>query len=123
MSFRTRWTIYEYVRNSIWIVPALFAVAAIAAGSFFPDIDESAVSEADAVVELTPETARGVLGSLAGGMITFTGFVFSILLLAVQFGSSQFSPRMLRRFLRDRTTKVALGMFIATFIYSLLVLG
>ena len=55
-------------------------------------------------------------------MITFTGFVFSIFLLAVQFGSSQFSPRMLRRFLRDPTTKIALGMFMATFIYALLVL-
>ena len=89
----------------------------------FPDIDETATASADVVIELTPETARGLLGALAGGMITFTGFVFSILLLAVQFGSSQFSPRMLRRFLRDRTTKVALGMFMATFIYSLLVLG
>jgi len=55
-------------------------------------------------------------------MITFTGFVFSILLLAVQFGSSQFSPRMLRRFLRDPTTKFSLGVFMATFIYALLVL-
>jgi uncharacterized membrane protein len=63
-----------------------------------------------------------MLGAMAGGMITFTGFVFSILLLAVQFGSSQFSPRMLRRFLRDPTTKIALGVFIATFLYSLLVL-
>ena len=123
MSFRTRWRTREYVRNSIWIVPALFAVAAIAAGSVFPDLDMHTADETEVVVELTPETARGVLGALAGGMITFTGFVFSILLLAVQFGSSQFSPRMLRRFLRDRTTKVALGMFIATFIYSLLVLG
>ena len=123
MSFRTRWKVREYVRNSIWIVPALFAIAAIIAGSLFPDLDKHTADEAEIVVELTAETARGVLGALSGGMITFTGFVFSILLLAVQFGSSQFSPRMLRRFLRDRTTKIALGMFIATFIYSLLVLG
>jgi len=133
MSFRTRWKVREYVRNSIWIVPALFAVAAIIAGSYLPDIDEvhfvnywgnpAADEGGVGVVELTPETARAVLGTLSGGMIPFTGFVFSILLLAVQFGSSQFSPRMLRRFLRDRTTKIALGMFVATFIYSLLVLG
>ena len=122
MSFRTRWRVREYVRNSIWIVPALFATAAIVAGLVFPDLDQQTTATED-VVQLTPETARGLLGALAGGMITFTGFVFSILLLAVQFGSSQFSPRMLRRFLRDRTTKVALGMFIATFIYALLVLG
>jgi uncharacterized membrane protein len=120
MSWRTRWRVYEYVRNSIWIVPALCGAIAIAAGIVLPQIDEG--TETTIGVAFGPEAARSVLGALAGGMITFTGFVFSILLLAVQFGSSQFSPRMLRRFLRDPTTKIALGVFMATFIYSLLVL-
>jgi len=120
MSWRTRWRIYEYVRNSLWIVPALFVVLAIAMGIVIPDIDESVNTTIG--ISFGAEAARGVLGALAGGMITFTGFVFSILLLAVQFGSSQFSPRMLRRFLRDPTTKVALGIFMATFIYALTVL-
>lgn len=120
MSWRTRWRIYEYVRNSLWIVPAVFVVLAIAMGVAFPVIDE----EVDATVGIAygSDAARSVLGAVAGGMITFTGFVFSILLLAVQFGSAQFSPRMLRRFLRDPTTKLALGVFMATFIYALLVL-
>jgi uncharacterized membrane protein len=73
-------------------------------------------------IHFSPSAASSVLGSIAGGMITFTGFVFSILLLAVQFGSGQFSPRLLRRFLRDRTTKVAFGVFIATFVFALMVL-
>ena len=120
MSWRTRWRIYEYVRNSLWIVPAIFVAISIALGVGLPEIDESA--ETTLGISFGTDAARGVLGSLAGGMITFTGFVFSILLLAVQFGSSQFSPRMLRRFLRDPTTKIALGIFMATFIYSLLVL-
>ena len=120
MSWRTRWRIYEYVRNSLWIVPALFGALAIAMGIVLPDVDESVHSTIG--ISFGAEAARSVLGALAGGMITFTGFVFSILLLAVQFGSSQFSPRMLRRFLRDPTTKVSLGIFMATFIYALLVL-
>lgn len=120
MSWRTRWRIYEYVRNSIWIVPALFVAVSIALGIVVPDIDENTSTTIG--ISFGADAARGVLGALAGGMITFTGFVFSILLLAVQFGSSQFSPRMLRRFLRDPTTKIALGVFMATFIYSLLVL-
>ena len=45
MSWRTRWKVREYIRNSIWIVPALFAIAAIVAGSTFPDIDERAQTE------------------------------------------------------------------------------
>ena len=120
MSWRTRWRIYEYVRNSLWIVPAILGALAIAMGILLPDLDES-VSKTIGI-SFGSGAAQGMLGAIAGGMITFTGFVFSILLLAVQFGSSQFSPRMLRRFLRDPTTKFSLGIFMATFIYALLVL-
>ncbi len=120
MSWRTRWRIEEYVRNSIWIVPALLATLAIVLGFVLPEIDERTTSSIG--IKFGGGAAVAILGAIAGGMITFTGFVFSILLLAVQFGSSEFSPRMLRRFLRDRTTKLALGMFMATFIYALAVL-
>ena len=120
MSWRTRWLIYEYVRNSLWIVPGVLGALAIAGGIALPEIDESV--DTTIGISFGTDAARSVLGALAGGMITFTGFVFSILLLAVQFGSGQFSPRMLRRFLRDPTTKLALGIFMATFLYALTVL-
>ncbi|SDP34375.1 Uncharacterized membrane protein [Actinopolyspora xinjiangensis] len=119
-TWRTRTRIAEHLRNRIWIVPAVFAALAIAAGIAFPVVDGSTGLT---IIAFDPEAARSLLGSLAGGMITFTGFVFSILLVAVQFGSSQFSPRMLLLFLRDPVTQLALGTFIATFLYSLLVLS
>ncbi|MGH3318987.1 MAG: DUF2254 domain-containing protein [Streptosporangiaceae bacterium] len=108
------------MRNSLWIVPFVCVAVAIAIGLTFPMIDEH--TTATVGITFGADAARSVLGAIAGGMITFTGFVFSILLLAVQFGSSQFSPRMLRRFLRDPSTKAALGTFMATFIYALAVL-
>ena len=120
MSWRLRWQIYEYIRNSLWIVPGLFVAVAIAMGFVLPQLDERTSFRIG--LSFGSGAAESVLGALAGGMITFTGFVFSILLLAVQFGSSQFSPRMLRRFLRSRTTKVSLGVFMATFVYALMVL-
>jgi uncharacterized membrane protein len=120
MSWRARWQTYEYVRNSLWIVPGIFAVLAIVVGFLLPDLDQHTTTTIG--LSFGTGTAQAILGAMAGGMITFTGFVFSILLLAVQFGSSQFSPRMLRRFLRDPTTKISLGVFIATFIYALMVL-
>ena len=120
LSWRTRWRLIEYVRNSIWLVPATFSLVAIAMGFALPDWDAS--TERDVGVQYGAAASESMLGAIAGGMITFTGFVFSILLLAVQFGSSQFTPRMLRRFLRDPTTKISLGFFMATFIYALLVL-
>lgn len=120
MSWRSRWQVYEYVRNSLWIVPGLFAALAIAMGIVLPIVDERTTTTLG--LSFGAGAAQSILGAISGGMITFTGFVFSILLLAVQFGSSQFSPRMLRRFLRDPTTKVSLGVFIATFLYALMVL-
>ncbi|TQN31681.1 putative membrane protein [Haloactinospora alba] len=115
------WHTAEYVRNGIWIIPAFFVVVAIAAGTVLPIVDEKTGMTIG--ITFGPDAARGMLGSLAGGMITFTGFVFSVLLVAVQFGSSQFSPRMLVLSLRDPVTQAALGTFIATFLYSLLVLS
>jgi len=69
-----------------------------------------------------PESARQILGTISGAMITFTGLVFSITILVLQLASSQYSPRVLRNFFRDRSSKVALGLFIGTFTYSLIVL-
>ncbi len=119
-SWRTRWRIYEYVRNSLWIVPLVLVVLAVALALTLSEVDKHTSSRLG--ISFGEDAARAVLGAIASGMITFTGFVFSILLIAVQFGSSQFSPRLLRRFLRDPSTKAALGIFMATFIYALAVL-
>lgn len=116
VAWRTRWRVHEYVRHSLWIVPFVFMAVAVAMGVTFPLIDEH--TKATIGVSFGAEAARSVLGAIASGMITFTGFVFSILLLAGWFGD----PWLLQRFLRDSTTKAALGIFMATFIYALAVL-
>jgi hypothetical protein len=66
---------------------------------------------------------RGVLSALAQSIITVTGVVFSITLVALQLASQQFSPRVTRTFVRSTTTKVAFGVFSATFVTSLLSLS
>jgi uncharacterized membrane protein len=83
---------------------------------------------AEWVTELTwlysfgPEGARAVLSAIASSMITVAGLTFSITMLTLQLASSQFGPRLLRNFMRDRGNQIVLGTFIATFIYCLLVL-
>src|SRR5688572_5827070 len=74
------------------------------------------------VFEGGAEGARGVLTAIAGTMITVATTVFSITIVALQLGASQFSPRILRGFTRDRGNQLVLGTFIATFVYTLLVL-
>jgi uncharacterized membrane protein len=68
------------------------------------------------------DSARQILIALAAAMITVVGVVFSITVLALTLASTQFGPRMLRNFVRDRITQLTLGTFVATFVYAILVL-
>ena len=64
-------------------------------------------------------SASAALGALGSGMLAFTGFVTSIVLLIIQFGTSEFSPRFLGWFRTNPTLKSALSTFIATFLFAL----
>ena len=48
--------------------------------------------------------------------------MFSITIVTLTLASTQFGPRMLRNFIRDRGTQFTLGTFVATFVYATLVL-
>lgn len=110
----------EYLRLSLWVVPALGAVVAVAAGLATIELDHLTRTR----VGFTggADGARAVLSTIAAAMITFTGLVFSILIVALQLASAQFSPRVMRTFLRDRSSKIALATFVATFSYAFTVL-
>jgi uncharacterized membrane protein len=69
-----------------------------------------------------PEGARAILSAIASSMITVAGLTFSITMLTLQLASSQFGPRLLRNFMRDRGNQIVLGTYLATFVYCLLVL-
>ena len=69
-----------------------------------------------------PTSAEQILATIAASMITVTGLVFTITIVVLQLASNQFSPRVLRTFLRDRGSQIPFGVFTATFVYSLFVL-
>lgn len=51
-------------------------------------------------------------------MITVTGLVFALTIIALQIASNQYSPRLLRNFMRDRGTQFVLSVFVGAFAYS-----
>lgn len=69
-----------------------------------------------------PAAARSILSTIAGAMIGVAGTVFSITLVALTMASSQFGPRLLQNFMYDRINQIVLGSYIATFIFSIIVL-
>src|SRR5690606_1145390 len=70
-----------------------------------------------------PESALSILSSISTSMITVTGLVFSLTVVALQLASSQYTPRVVRNFTGDISTQTVFGVFVATFTYALLIMG
>jgi uncharacterized membrane protein len=116
----------EELRANLWLVPALEVVAAIALFAGTTAADRAAYHGAFAlpswVISGSADGARQILTAIAAAVITVVGVVFSIILVTLTLASTQFGPRMLRTFIRDRGTQLTLGTFVATFVYAVLVL-
>src|SRR5271165_7210504 len=65
------------------------------------------------------DDARAILGAILGAVSTVLALIFSVTLLVFSMAVSQFGPRLMPYFLRDRAMQVALGLFLATFLHSL----
>ncbi len=113
------------LRNSLWFVPAIWVIGSGVLAFVMILVDSATPSFARSFPLIFgggADGARGLLSSIASSAITVAGVTFSITIVALQLASSQFSPRVLRNFMRDRVSQVVLGSFIGTFLYSLLVL-
>lgn len=116
---------WEAVRTSYWFVPSLMALATVGVAFVTLRIDRAwphAVDGWPGVYRGSADGARVLLSTLTGAMITVTGVVFSITIVTLTLATQHFGPRLLRRFKTDVATQVVLGMFVANFLYCLLVL-
>jgi uncharacterized membrane protein len=62
------------------------------------------------------------LTSVATGMMTFTGIVLTLLLVLLEVGTSAYTPRIVSSWVKDPRIANATGVFIGTFLYSLMAL-
>src|SRR5690348_16531615 len=117
----------EVLRTSLWFVPALEVGAAIELFAGTLAVDRGAYhgdfTLPGWVISGSADAARQILTTIAAAIITVVGVVFSIILVTLTLASTQFGPRMLRNFIRDRSTQLTLGTFVATFVYAVLVLA
>jgi uncharacterized membrane protein len=112
----------ELRRESLWFWPAVAAIAAWVGGDLAAR-DLHTFTFHQGLFPTNLDDARTLLATIAAALLTFTGVVFSITLVALQMASTQYSPRVLRTFVRKPVTKLALATFIATFVYSLTLLA
>lgn len=114
----------QHLRSSLWFLPAVFAAGAFVLAGLTLAIDRQLSLERLGSLQFggSAEGARSVLATIAQSMLTFTALVFTITMLVLQLASGQLSPRVMRTFLRDRGNQTVLGLFVATFLYTLVVL-
>jgi uncharacterized membrane protein len=118
-SSRRREEVGEYVRGSLWVLPGIAALAALVAGSVLslvPVPRDGLLYKL--VFQGTSDDARTLLIGTAGTMISVVALVLGLTVVALQVASSQYSPRLLGNFLRDRPNQIVLSVFVATFAYS-----
>lgn len=117
---------WDRIRSSFWFIPIIMSFGAVTLAFVTVAFDPRVTDWLQLTLGWTfvqgAAGASTMMGTIAGSMITIAGVVFSMTLVALSLASSQFGSRMLRNFMRDTTTQVVLGTFVATFLYCLLVL-
>lgn len=118
--------IWARLSATFWFLPAVIVLVAMATAMTL--IELSAWQSTD-LATWSPrlfgagaDGSRAMLSAIATSMATVAGVVFSITIVALSLSSTQYSPRVLRNFMRDRPTQVVLGVFVGIFAYCLIVL-
>ncbi len=109
----------EYVNGALWVLPSAAALVALVVGFAMSQVTVSPDSILERLAfQGTADDARALLITVSSTVVTVIALVLGLTVVALQLSSTQFSPRLLRNFLRDRGTQVVLSVFMATFVYS-----
>jgi uncharacterized membrane protein len=117
----------EALRTNLWLLPTAEILLAVVLFAATYALDRTAYDEGwhlpSFLISGDADAARQILTATAAAVITVVTLVFSITIVTLTLASTQFGPRMLRNFIRDRITQATLGSFVATFVYAILTLG
>jgi uncharacterized membrane protein len=114
---------WSQIRASLWALPFTIVIAAASLAILATHIQLS--SQNDPVWYLYSGSAKQApqfLSSLVGAMITMATLVISITMVVLSLAAQQLGPRLIQSFMSDRVTQSALGLYIGTSIYLLIVL-
>lgn len=117
----------EKLRIQLWLLPCIGTVLAVGLGLGLTRLDtRTGYTHPSWLTSYLfgggASAARTVLSAIASSLITVTSLTFSLTVVTLQLASSQFSPRLLRTFSRDRFVQLTLTLCLATFTYALTVL-
>ena len=113
------------LRGGFLVRPFVIALALGAAGAVLSSLEEQ-VPGLGSWVPLVlfpsrqdPQVAQDIFSVIATSIMTVVSIVFAMLLMTLTLASTQFSPRILISFVRDKSTQWTLGVFLGTFCYCM----
>ncbi|HEY9553299.1 DUF2254 domain-containing protein [Allosphingosinicella sp.] len=111
---------------SYWFIPTLLTLTALVLSFATIYIDRNGgaqwLTDLGWVQVTRPDGARSLLTVISSSMIGVASTVFAITIAAVVYASGTYGPRLLTNFMTDRGNQLSLGVFVATFVYGLMVL-
>jgi uncharacterized membrane protein len=105
----------------VWLIPMAYTVVSVICGLVLPRLENAYLP--GFAHDMAVGSALAFYSSVSSGMMALTGIVFAIAFVMVQFGAAAYSPRLVVLLSGDRTLFHTLGLFFATFAYSLAALG
>lgn len=104
----------DLARNSLLLIPVSMIVGFIALAIVISQVP----NEPTWIVDVDADTARSVLSVIASSTLTVTGIVISFLAITIQLAASNYTPRLVPRFLNDRFQQSIIGLIVGTFAFS-----
>ncbi|MGQ7844432.1 DUF2254 domain-containing protein [Granulosicoccus sp. 3-233] len=111
------------LRASYWFVPMYMVSVALILAIVMRWLDaRHSMSWLADYMRLATDDASTILSTIATAILGVAGVTFSITMVAVSFASSNYGPRLINNFMRDKGSQYTLGTFIGTFVYSMTVM-
>src|SRR5690349_1610039 len=120
MSWLQRKQLRAFLKASLWVIPVFAMIAAMICAPLTRHLNDTLELP---LLDFGLQGARAAVTVIAGAILTFVVFFFSVLLLTVQIASGNLSPRIIARPFRSAVLKVSLGLFVFTFVYATSLLG
>lgn len=115
---------YKKVVTSIAFFPAIIALVLLLLSIFMQEFDFSEIGKrfkahAAWISLQDASTARSIVSTIAGGIISLTVFSFSMVMIVLNQAASQMTNRILDSMIANRFQQFVLGFYIGTIIYAL----
>lgn len=119
---------YNAIVGSIAFYPALISIGFLLLSILMLELDFSQVgknikSQLSWLSLRDASTARTILSTIAGGIISLTVFSFSMVMILLNQAASQMSNRMLDSMIGNRYQQTVLGFYFGSIVYALFLLS